>query len=305
MKIGPVGYAVSVKASDMVNVESRHLWYMKQCWAHCEGLFEFAAYLEAKRASIGGRGLYECLQHGVGFVHEHQDAATRGAVVAFYKSAAIKVLVAVHSVCYELERLGLKDGGKETTTSVVVLGTKYHCALRHRLVDYALCDVVQMLSFMNCGGGNGGGGGRGEGSRCGLVLCHENREWFWKRFLWDSLAIESQLDTANHLEDALNAEIVAGTVSTADDAIDFMTWTLYYFRLTANPNYYNLRGVDDGDLSQHLSAVIEEALHRLLNAQCISVDEGMWSRRATMGSLPATMASRIRRWSFSTLRFAK
>ena len=108
-----------------------------------------------------------------------------------------------------------------------------------------------------------------------LVLCHENREWFWKRFLSDSLSMESQLDTANHLEDALNAEIVSGTVSTADDAIDFMTWTLYYFRLTANPNYYNLRGVEDADLSQHLSALIEEALHRLLNAQCISVDEGM------------------------------
>merc|ERR1719242_1196396 len=312
-KIRPIGYSVTVKASDIVNFESRHIWYIKQCWSHIEGQLnvvddqqsltggvivfvpsrkhckrlaadivalskmhkvpllnleeaQFRKYLDAKKSVIGGhgRGLYETLKHGVGFIEEHQSESARRSVVAFYKSAAIKVLIVVHSECYDLERLGLKDGGKETTASVVVFGTKYHCGMRHHLVDYEVCDVVQMMSFINCRSDNNV-----------LILCHENREWFWKRFVNDSFAMESHLDTDNHLEDALNAEIVAGTVSTADDAIDFMTWTLYYFRLTQNPNYYNLRGVDDADLSQHLSALIEEALHRLLNAQCISVDEGM------------------------------
>ncbi len=45
------------------------------------------------------------------------------------------------------------------------------------------------------------------------------------------------------LPDHFNAEIVAGTVTTRQDAMDYLTWTYFFRRLLQNPSYYNLEGI--------------------------------------------------------------
>jgi len=37
------------------------------------------------------------------------------------------------------------------------------------------------------------------------------------------------------LSDHLNAEIVAGTISTKQEAMDYITWTYFFRRLVVNP----------------------------------------------------------------------
>ena len=41
------------------------------------------------------------------------------------------------------------------------------------------------------------------------------------------------------LADHLNAEIVSGTVTTKQDALDYLTWTYFFRRLLMNPRYYS------------------------------------------------------------------
>jgi activating signal cointegrator complex subunit 3 len=75
------------------------------------------------------------------------------------------------------------------------------------------------------------------------------------------------------LPDHLNAEIVAGTVRTKQEALDYLTWTYFLRRLLQNPTYYNLESLEPEDVNSFLSNLVQHALNVLGEAYCISMDE--------------------------------
>ncbi|CAF1466344.1 unnamed protein product, partial [Adineta steineri] len=71
--------------------------------------------------------------------------------------------------------------------------------------------------------------------------------------------------------DHFNAEIITKTIENKQDAIDYLTWTLFYRRLTLNPNYYNLQNSSHQYLSDHLSELVENTLNNLEQSKCITI----------------------------------
>jgi len=102
-------------------------------------------------------------------------------------------------------------------------------------------------------------------------MCHSARKEFYKKFLFEALPVESHLDI--FLADHLNTEVFSTTVNDTQDAIDFLTWTLLYRRLTQNPNYYNLQGVSHRHISDHLSGLVESTLGQLEEAGCVLLQD--------------------------------
>ncbi len=75
------------------------------------------------------------------------------------------------------------------------------------------------------------------------------------------------------LADHMNAEIVAGTISSKQDAMDYVTWTYFFRRLIKNPSYYHLEDTSSNAINSYLSKVVNAALHELESSSCIEIEE--------------------------------
>lgn len=73
------------------------------------------------------------------------------------------------------------------------------------------------------------------------------------------------------MPDHLNAEIVAGSIQTKQEALDYLTWTYFFRRLLKNPAYYQLEGCIEESINEYLSQLVQKALTALEDASCIDV----------------------------------
>ena len=75
------------------------------------------------------------------------------------------------------------------------------------------------------------------------------------------------------LPDHLNAEIVAGTITSKQDAMDYLTWTYFFRRLLMNPTYYELENTDNDSVNKFLSGLVENAVREVENSACVEIGE--------------------------------
>ena len=71
------------------------------------------------------------------------------------------------------------------------------------------------------------------------------------------------------------------------DAVDYLTWTFYYRRLSQNPNYYNLTGISHRHLSDHLSDLVETTVADLEESKSLSVEQDMDLSPLNLGMIAA------------------
>eukprot|EP00611_Tribonema_gayanum_P026985 TRINITY_DN6549_c0_g3_i1.p1 TRINITY_DN6549_c0_g3~~TRINITY_DN6549_c0_g3_i1.p1 ORF type:complete len:2065 (-),score=717.17 TRINITY_DN6549_c0_g3_i1:1631-7681(-) len=218
--------------------------------------------------------LKQTLAHGVAFVHGGLNDADRTRTLAMFSAGHARALVVPYTMCWALGQAAL------VAKIVVVMGTECYDGREKRYADYPATDLLQMVGMAGQAVDTDGS----SGGRC-HVLCHAPKKDYLRRLLQEPLPIESHIDHA--LAEHLNAEVVTRTVESKQDAVDYLTWTFYYRRLTKNPNYYNMAGVSHHHLSDHLSELVESVVTELEEARCLAVDEESGLAPLNLGMIAA------------------
>ncbi|KAI3923489.1 hypothetical protein MKW92_028346 [Papaver armeniacum] len=196
------------------------------------------------------------LRHGVGYLHEGLTSVDVEIVSHLFDAGWIQVCVASSSMCW---------GMALPAHLVVVMGTQYYDGRENIHTDYPVADLLQMMGHATRPLLDNSG-------KC-MILCHAPKKEYYKKFLYEALPVESHLQ--HYLHDNLNAEVVTGVINNKQEAVDYITWTFMYRRLSQNPNYYNLQGVSHRHLSDHLSELVENTISDLEASKCLSVEEGV------------------------------
>ena len=217
--------------------------------------------------SVANRALAATLDCGIGFIHEAQSHADRDIVRQLYQDGAIKLLVVARSQLWKMSSF--------SATNVVIMGCSYYDGREHRYVKYPITDVLEMI-------GRAGQVNIEDNASC-TIMCHTSNKSYFEKFMYTPLPVESHLDHVLH--NALCSEIAVRAITNKQEAMDYLTWSFLYRRLVKNPNYYNLIGTSNEEISDHLSELVESALNDLAESKCINIIDDMELEPLNMGMI--------------------
>ena len=198
--------------------------------------------------------LQQVTTSGIGFLHDGMVESDWEQIIDLYQKGSITVLVCPVDICWKV---------KIVAHLVVVMGTETFDGRERRYVDYPIADLLHMMGMASRQGIDTCG-------KC-VIMCHTPKKEHLKKLLYDPLPIESHID--HYLHDHFNSEIVTKTIASLQDAVDYITWTLLYRRLSKNPNYYNLQGTSNVHLSEHISEMVETVLGDLEASKCCQLSD--------------------------------
>ncbi|OCT80431.1 activating signal cointegrator 1 complex subunit 3 [Xenopus laevis] len=205
-------------------------------------------------ATLKDSNLKLTLAFGIGMHHAGLHERDRRTVEELFVNCKIQVLIATSTLAW---------GVNFPAHLVIVKGTEFYDGKTKRYVDYPITDVLQMM----------GRAGRPQFDDQGkaVILVHDIKKDFYKKFLYEPFPVESSL--LEVLSDHLNAEIAAGTITSKQDAMDYITWTYFFRRLMMNPSYYNLEDIGHETMNKFLSNLVEKSLIDLECSYCIEIAE--------------------------------
>lgn len=217
---------------------------------------------------LNDKTLKETVSYGVAYLHEGLSDGETKIVEQLFNSGAIQVVVVSRNLAWAIDT---------SAHLVIIMDTQFYEGKIHTYVDYPVTDVLQMIGRAN----------RPllDDSGKAVILCQASKKEYFKKFLYEPLPIESHLDHCLH--DHFNAEVVTKTIENKQDAVDYLTWTFLYRRMTQNPNYYNLQGVTHRHLSDHMSDMVENTLNDLEQSKCLSIEDEMDVSPLNLGMIAA------------------
>uniref|UniRef100_H2Z644 Activating signal cointegrator 1 complex subunit 3 n=1 Tax=Ciona savignyi TaxID=51511 RepID=H2Z644_CIOSA len=224
------------------------------------------------------------LAFGIGMHHAGLVERDRSLVEKLFSEQKIQTLVATSTLAW---------GVNLPAHLVIVKGTEYFDGKQGRYEDFPITDVLQMM----------GRAGRPQydDKAVAVILVHDVKKAFYKKFLYEPFPVESSL--LQVLDDHLNAEIVAGTIISKQEAMDYLTWTYFFRRLIMNPTYYDLQDTENDSVNYYLSKLLERSIVELRTSGCVGMTDDEFDV-----TLVATNAGRIASFyylSHLTLRYTE
>jgi replicative superfamily II helicase len=130
-------------------------------------------------------------------------------------------------------------------------------------VDFPVTDVLQMM----------GRAGRPQfdDHAVAVIMAHEPKKNFYKKFLHEPFPVESSLH--NFLHDHVNAEIAGGVICNLENCLEFITWTYFFRRLIYNPSYYQLEDSSEAGIQIYLITMLSKVCVELWMHECIYINE--------------------------------
>ncbi|KAI7978983.1 DExH-box ATP-dependent RNA helicase DExH14, partial [Camellia lanceoleosa] len=205
-------------------------------------------------SQVTDQNLRHTLQFGIGLHHAGLNDKDRSLVEELFANNKIQVLVCTSTLAW---------GVNLPAHLVIIKGTEYYDAKARRYVDFPITDILQMM----------GRAGRPQYDQHGkaVILVHEPKKSFYKKFLYEPFPVESSL--REQLHDHINAEIISGTICHKEDAVHYLTWTYLFRRLAVNPAYYGLEDTEPGTVSSYLSSLVQNTFEDLEDSGCVKMDE--------------------------------
>ncbi|KAG0485466.1 hypothetical protein HPP92_009545 [Vanilla planifolia] len=200
--------------------------------------------VEMVLSQVTDNNLRHTLQFGIGLHHAGLNDKDRSLVEELFANNRIQILVC-------------------TSTLAWGVNLPAHLVIIKRYVDFPITDILQMM----------GRAGRPQFDQHGkaVILVHEPKKSFYKKFLYEPFPVESNL--REHMHDHINAEIVSGTICHKEDAVHYLTWTYLFRRLVMNPSYYGLEDTHTKSINAYLSRLVQNTFEDLEDSGCIKVDE--------------------------------
>ncbi|KAI2894571.1 hypothetical protein CBS76997_9120 [Aspergillus niger] len=217
--------------------------------------------LQLNLARVKDEALREALSFGIGLHHAGLVESDRQLAEELFGNNKIQILVATSTLAW---------GVNLPAHLVVVKGTQFFDAKIEGYRDMDLTDVLQML----------GRAGRPQFDTSGIarIFTQDAKKAFYKHFLHTGFPVESTLHRV--LDNHLGAEVSAGTITTKQDALDYLTWTFFFRRLHKNPSYYGLEISAEEHNTMAAQAIaqdfmielVDKSLGELAESSCVVLD---------------------------------
>lgn len=212
--------------------------------------------LKQEASVVKDAGLKELIPTGFAVHHAGLTKEDRSIAEDLFAEGYVQVLVSTATLAW---------GVNLPAHTVIIKGTQVYSPEKGAWTELSPQDILQMLGRA--------GRPRYDKNGEGVIITSHSEMQYYLAILNQQLPIESQL--VSKLVDNLNAEIVAGTVRSLDDGVEWLGYSYLFHRMLHSPGIYHVGAdySDDEKLLQKRADLIHSALVELTKNNLVHYDE--------------------------------